>query len=178
MSNRTGKLLVIALAVGGGYLALNRGAPPLPAPKDPPAASQPAQDAPIPPPPLPEPRPVPKNEPSPPPPVAGQGSKAVPAAKSPAAKAKAGRKDKAAVPKTSTNVGQTAKTTTKQVRQKQRAGSSYCDNLRRRMAQTPTRVFSCAEMKAARSCERPGDRAKATWAQIAEGTRCAAAGEL
>lgn len=56
--------------------------------------------------------------------------------------------------------------------------ASYCEVLRARMARTPERVFSCAEMKAARPCERPGDRGMATAAQLTKGAQCWASGEL
>lgn len=140
---------LLAVAVLAGSTAFI-GGPPVPKATDMhPAATQPAQES-----------PEPKFHP-PVPPKVGEPLPARPAepqaALVPTPKARPVRKDQ---------------------KKNQKKQASACDALRARLARTPTRVFSCDEMKVARGCERPGDRSKATAAQIAKGWQCWSEGKL
>lgn len=153
MSIQAQQLLAVALLVGGFALA----GPPVPGPKQesPVATRQVGQDAPA------TPMQPPKvTEQEKPRVMLPQRRPEMPKAKPPA---KSMGKDRTAA-------GQQPKRTVKR--------DDHCDRLRRRLAATPNRVFSCTEMKAARACERPGDRGKATPAQIAKGWECWSSGQL
>lgn len=175
MSTRVRQLLAVALLAGGvAYVGAPAGTF---LPPEPPAVARPAgQDGPR------APAPLPKAPPRSPAPVAPPVAVPEPIPEPVVRPAQVPKENPVAAPKTKApeakpkdakaKLPKAAKTVPKQKRAVGTAGSSYCDNLRRRMAQTPKMVFSCEQMKAARSCERPGDRANATAAQLAKGAEC------